>query len=69
MRHYSPTDLVGVDAGTPQPPTPYGWAGGAAAFERIFSRFYENVVEDELLAPLFAGMSGDHPPTLGGPPR
>ncbi|MFD3521505.1 antibiotic biosynthesis monooxygenase [Streptomyces sp. NPDC058653] len=61
MRHYSLTDVVGIGAGTPQPPTLYEWAGGNEAFERLFGRFYEKVRADELLSPLFAGMSENHP--------
>ncbi|MEU0526369.1 antibiotic biosynthesis monooxygenase [Streptomyces niveus] len=61
MRHYTPTEIAGIGAGTPQPPTLYEWAGGGEAFDRLFSRFYEIVATDELLAPMFAGMSADHP--------
>ncbi|MCK9877738.1 antibiotic biosynthesis monooxygenase [Frankia sp. Ag45/Mut15] len=60
MRHYAPTEVVGVAAGTPRPPTLYEWAGGQDAFERLFARFYETVAEDELLIPLFAGMNPAH---------
>jgi truncated hemoglobin YjbI len=42
-------------------PTLYDWAGGAEALERLFTRFYELVLEDELLLPLFAGMDAGHP--------
>ena len=43
------------------PPTLYEWAGGSEAFERLAAAFYTRVREDELLAPLFARMSEDHP--------
>lgn len=42
-------------------PTLYEWAGGAEALERLMEAFYREVRKDELLAPLFAGMSPDHP--------
>jgi hemoglobin len=35
----------------------YQWAGGAEAIERLFERFYEKVVADDLVGPLFARMS------------
>jgi truncated hemoglobin YjbI len=43
------------------PPTLYDWAGGAASLERLFARFYELVLEDDLLLPLFGGMDPEHP--------
>jgi hemoglobin len=42
-------------------PTPGDYAGGLAAFERLTACFYEKVRADELLAPVFAQMSKDHP--------
>ena len=42
-------------------PSLYEWAGGQAALERLFQRFYEKVLEDDLLEPLFAHMDKDHP--------
>ncbi|TCJ40741.1 antibiotic biosynthesis monooxygenase [Parafrankia sp. BMG5.11] len=60
MQHYSPTAVAGRGGGAPEPPTLYEWAGGAEAFERLLTRFYETVVEDDLLAPLFAGMNPAH---------
>ncbi|GAB2965557.1 group II truncated hemoglobin [Saccharothrix stipae] len=48
-----------VDIGRPTP-TLYEWAGGAEAFEKLFHAFYLRVPEDELLAPLFAGMDPEH---------
>ncbi|WP_431679487.1 group II truncated hemoglobin [Kitasatospora sp. KL5] len=58
-------------------PTLYEWAGGAPAFERLFTRFYERVDGDELLAPVFAGKDPAHAQhvaawlgeVFGGPPR
>jgi hemoglobin len=42
-------------------PTLYEWAGGADAFVRLTETFYTHVLDDELLAPLFAGMDAEHP--------
>jgi len=43
-------------------PTVFEWAGGLPAFTRMTRTFYEKYVpQDELLAPLFANMSTDHP--------
>jgi CDGSH-type Zn-finger protein/truncated hemoglobin YjbI/ferredoxin len=43
-------------------PTVFEWAGGLPAFTRMTRVFYEKYVpQDELLAPLFAEMSPDHP--------
>lgn len=41
-------------------PTLYEWAGGAPALEKLFTRFYERVPHDDLLEPVFAGMSPHH---------
>jgi hemoglobin len=58
-------------------PTLYEWAGGAEALGRLTERFYERVLGDELLAPVFAHMGRDHPARValwlgevfGGPAR
>ena len=42
-------------------PTLFDWAGGQAALERLTEAFYARVREDDLLAPVFAGMPEDHP--------
>ena len=43
-------------------PSIFEWAGGYPALLRLTRLFYERYVpEDELLAPLFADMSADHP--------
>jgi CDGSH-type Zn-finger protein/truncated hemoglobin YjbI len=43
-------------------PSVFEWAGGLPALERMTRLFYEKYVPaDELLAPLFASMSADHP--------
>jgi hemoglobin len=41
-------------------PTLYEWSGGAPALEKLFTRFYEKVPDDPLLAPLFAHMDPGH---------
>jgi hemoglobin len=41
-------------------PTLAEWAGGPEAIQRLFTRFYEHVGEDALLAPVFAAMSSSH---------
>jgi hemoglobin len=58
-------------------PTLYEWAGGAEAFERLTAAFYDKVLRDELLGPIFRGMDPEHPrhvaawlgEVFGGPPR
>jgi hemoglobin len=58
-------------------PTLYDWAGGAEAFERLTTAFYERVRGDEILSPVFAHMADDHPhhvaiwlaEVFGGPAR
>ena len=43
-------------------PTIFAWMGGLPALTRMTRIFYEKYVpQDELLAPLFANMSADHP--------
>ena len=41
-------------------PTLFEWAGGTGAFVRLTDAFYARVVQDDLLAPLFARMSPEH---------
>lgn len=59
-----PYRITGHDP-TPDPdhePTVFEWCGGLPALTRMTRLFYEKYVpEDPLLAPLFAGMSADHP--------
>ncbi len=58
-------------------PTLYEWAGGAEAFERLTAAFYDKVLRDDLLEPIFRGMDPEHPQhvaawlaeVFGGPPR
>lgn len=58
MRHYEATEVAGRGGALP---TLYEWAGGAEALDRLFTRFYQRVAEDGLLAPVFAGMDPHHP--------
>ena len=56
-------------------PTLFEWAGGMSALERLTQRFYDKVRQDQMLAPIFAQMSVEHPrfvaqfiaEVLGGP--
>ncbi|MFF0199277.1 group II truncated hemoglobin [Streptomyces sp. NPDC005017] len=57
MRHYAPTPVHGGGAAVP---SLYDWAGGADAFSRLTSVFYDKVLEDDLLAPLFAHLDPAH---------
>jgi hemoglobin len=41
-------------------PTLYEWAGGKEVFENLTKRFYEKVLQDDLLKEVFANMSADH---------
>jgi hemoglobin len=43
-------------------PSLYEWAGGRAALERLTSAFYEKVLADPVLEPVFRHMSAEHPP-------
>jgi hemoglobin len=60
---------------SPRVPSLYEWIGGIDALEHLTARFYEQVQADELLAPVFSHMGGDHPAhvaaflgeVLGGP--
>lgn len=73
MRHYKPTTVRGSGASTP---TLYDWAGGTDAFSRLTTAFYDKVVKDDLLSPLFADLPPEHAQhvalwfteVFGGPP-
>lgn len=60
---------------TPNVPTLYEWIGGLPSLNRLTERFYQRVRDDEMLAPIFAEMSPEHPKhvaaflaeVLGGP--
>ena len=61
MQHYEPTSTVGVGAGTAKPPSLFEWAGGPDAIEGLFVHFYDTVLADDLLYPLFKDMDPQHP--------
>ncbi len=44
-----------------QTPTLYEWAGGKENFEKLTKLFYDKVLKDELLYPVFKHMGSDHP--------
>ncbi len=60
MQHYE-TVLGGTGAGTPRAPTLFQWAGGGEKLEQLLVRFYEAVLDDDLLYPLFKDMDLNHP--------
>jgi hemoglobin len=41
-------------------PTLFDWAGGQKTFENLFAAFYEKVLKDNLLSPVFKNMSPEH---------
>jgi len=41
-------------------PTLYQWAGGTAALEKLTEVFYDKVLKDHLLYPVFKNMAADH---------
>lgn len=41
-------------------PTPYEWAGGEAAFNHLTEVFYDKVLKDDILEPIFRHMSSEH---------
>ncbi|SEW53053.1 group II truncated hemoglobin [Chitinophaga arvensicola] len=41
-------------------PTLYEWAGGMPVFEKLMTAFYDKVLQDELLEPVFKHMSPEH---------
>lgn len=50
-----------TDGATPEPPSLYEWAGGHDALTRLFEHFYDLVLADDLLYPLFKDMDPQHP--------
>jgi hemoglobin len=57
-RDYEKT-AVGGDGGAA--PSLYEWLGGEGALLRLTEAFYREVLKDDLLNPLFAGMDPEHP--------
>lgn len=43
-----------------QVPTLYDWVGGQAALEKLTEVFYDKVLKDDLLYPVFKNMASDH---------
>ena len=41
-------------------PSLFEWAGGMDAIENLITHFYSKVVKDDLLKPIFIGMSKEH---------
>ncbi|HEY4323189.1 MAG TPA: group II truncated hemoglobin [Mucilaginibacter sp.] len=41
-------------------PALYEWAGGMKVFEKLFDKFYDKVLTDNLLEPVFKHMSSQH---------
>ena len=41
-------------------PTLFEWAGGMPAFDQLFQKFYDKVLADNLLEPVFKHMSPQH---------
>jgi hemoglobin len=58
MRHYAPTTVRGTGAAVP---SLYDWAGGTTALEGLTRVFYDHVLADDLIGPLFAAMDAEHP--------
>lgn len=58
MRHYNGTGVEGRGGAVP---TLYDWAGGAPAFERLFTAFYAKVRTDDELRDVFRDMDPNHP--------
>jgi len=58
MRHYERTAVAGPGASVP---SLYDWVGGTPALERLTRLFYERVLADDLIGPLFAHMDAEHP--------
>ncbi|MEU9187937.1 antibiotic biosynthesis monooxygenase [Streptomyces sp. NPDC048484] len=73
MRHYKPTTVRGTGSAVP---TLFSWAGGAEAFTRLTEVFYDKVLKDDVLAPVFEGLAAEHAShvaswfseVFGGPP-
>ena len=45
----------------PSIPTLYQWAGGEEALQKLFKVFYDKVLKDDLIGPVFQHMSANHP--------
>ncbi|MES2809626.1 MAG: group II truncated hemoglobin [Bacteroidota bacterium] len=50
-----------MEAQNPAPvPSLFEWAGGMPAFEKLFNQFYDKVLADDILEPVFKHMSPQH---------
>lgn len=57
MRHYAAAAVHGKGGATP---TLFEWAGGAASLTALVETFYEAVLRDDLLEPVFRDMDPQH---------
>lgn len=48
------------DNNKPAVPSLFEWAGGMPMFEELFNRFYDKVLADDILEPVFKHMSPQH---------
>jgi hemoglobin len=48
------------DNNKPAVPALFEWAGGMPMFEQLFNQFYDKVLADEILEPVFKHMSPQH---------
>lgn len=48
------------DSNKPVVPSLFEWAGGMPMFEQLFNRFYDKVLADDILEPVFKHMSPQH---------
>jgi hemoglobin len=53
IRTDAPTGALGKNGAVTDPQNFYAEVGGAPVFEKIVSRFYQQVAEDEVLRPLY----------------
>lgn len=49
-----------METNKPTVPTLYEWAGGMPAFITLFDKFYDKVLADDVLEPVFKHMSPEH---------
>jgi len=49
-----------MDESIPKFPTLYEWLGGNETLEKLTKLFYDKVLQDELLSPVFKNMSPEH---------
>lgn len=49
-----------MESNKPTIPTLFEWAGGMPAFVTLFDKFYDKVLADDILEPVFKHMSPEH---------